>query len=153
MYASARDGYASYDERDREGDMRPIFESILKEVPAPKGDVDAPLQVLFSSLDYDDYVGRMGIGRIERGTIRQNEPLVLCKADGSEEKVKVSKLYVYEGLARKEVKEPVRKSKRPAPARSSVSPASRTSTSARPPATPSTWNPWSSSRSTNPPSP
>ena len=105
VYASARDGYASYDERDREGDMRPIFESILKEVPAPKGDVDAPLQVLFSSLDYDDYVGRMGIGRIERGTIRQNEPLVLCKADGSEEKVKVSKLYVYEGLARKEVKE------------------------------------------------
>ncbi len=94
-----------YAERDREGDMRPIFESILKEVPAPKGDVDAPLQVLFSSLDYDDYVGRMGIGRIERGTIRQNEPLVLCKADGSEEKVKVSKLYVYEGLARKEVKE------------------------------------------------
>ena len=88
VYASARDGYASYDERDREGDMRPIFESILKEVPAPKGDVDAPLQVLFSSLDYDDYVGRMGIGRIERGTIRQNEPLVLCKADGSEEKVK-----------------------------------------------------------------
>ncbi|MBQ2568447.1 MAG: translational GTPase TypA [Clostridia bacterium] len=105
VYASARDGYASYDERDREGDMRPIFESILKEVPAPKGDVDAPLQVLFSSLDYDDYVGRMGIGRIERGTIKQNEPLVLCKADGSEEKVKVSKLYVYEGLARKEVKE------------------------------------------------
>ena len=105
VYASARDGYASYDERDREGDMRPIFESILKEVPAPKGDVDAPLQVLFSSLDYDDYVGRMGIGRIERGTIRQNEPLVLCKADGTEEKVKVSKLYVYEGLARKEVKE------------------------------------------------
>ena len=105
VYASARDGYASYDEHDREGDMRPIFESILKEVPAPKGDVDAPLQVLFSSLDYDDYVGRMGIGRIERGTIKQNEPLVLCKADGSEEKVKVSKLYVYEGLARKEVKE------------------------------------------------
>ncbi|MBQ8063252.1 MAG: translational GTPase TypA, partial [Clostridia bacterium] len=60
---------------------------------------------LFSSLDYDDYVGRMGIGRIERGTIKQGEPLVLCKTDGAEEKVKVSKLYVYEGLGRREVKE------------------------------------------------
>jgi len=105
VFASAKDGYASYDSNARSGDMRPIFESIIKEIPAPKGDVDAPLQVLFSSLDYDDYVGRMGIGRIERGTIRQNEPMILCRRDGSQEKVKVSKLYVFEGLQKKEVKE------------------------------------------------
>ncbi|MDD5887081.1 MAG: translational GTPase TypA [Oscillospiraceae bacterium] len=105
VFASAKDGYASYDSNARSGDMCPIFESIIKEIPAPKGDVDAPLQVLFSSLDYDDYVGRMGIGRIERGTIRQNEPMILCRRDGSQEKVKVSKLYVFEGLQKKEVKE------------------------------------------------
>ncbi len=105
VFASAKDGYASYDSNARSGDMRPIFESIIKEIPAPKGDVDAPLQVLFSSLDYDDYVGRMGIGRIEHGTIRQNEPMILCRRDGSQEKVKVSKLYVFEGLQKKEVKE------------------------------------------------
>lgn len=103
VFASAKDGYASYDMRDREGDMRPIFESILKEIPAPKGDTEAPLQVLFSSLDYDDYVGRIGIGRIERGTIRQGEQVVLCSPEGKAEKVKVSKLYSYSGLNRVEV--------------------------------------------------
>ena len=105
IFASARDGYASYDMRDREGNMQPIFDEIIKEVPAPKGEVDEPLQVLFSSLDYDDYVGRLGIGRIERGTIRPNEQLSLCRRDGTVNKVKVSKLYVYEGLKRVEVQE------------------------------------------------
>ncbi len=103
VFASAKDGYASYDMRDREGDMRPIFESIVKEIPAPKGDVDAPLQVLFSSLDYDDYVGRIGIGRIERGTIRQGQQAILCNTEDKAEKVKISKLYTYEGLHRTEV--------------------------------------------------
>jgi len=105
VFASAKDGYASYDMRDREGDMRPIFESIIKEIPAPKGDDEAPLQVLFSSLDYDDYVGRIGIGRIERGVIKQGEQVALCDTDGNEKKVKVSKLYVFEGLKRTEVAE------------------------------------------------
>ena len=103
VFASAKDGYASYDMRDREGDMRPIFESIIKEIPAPKGDVDAPLQVLFSSLDYDDYVGRIGIGRIERGTIRQGQQAILCNTEDKAEKVKITKLYTYEGLRRTEV--------------------------------------------------
>ncbi len=103
VFASAKDGYASYDMRDREGDMRPIFESIIKEIPAPKGDIDAPLQVLFSSLDYDDYVGRIGIGRIERGTIRQGQQAILCNTEDKAEKVKITKLYTYEGLRRTEV--------------------------------------------------
>lgn len=105
VFASARDGYASYDMRDRSGDMKPIFEEIIKEIPAPKGEVDEPLQVLFSSLDYDDYVGRIGVGRIERGTIKQGEFVTLCKRDGRQENVKVSKLYVFEGLKRVEVPE------------------------------------------------
>ncbi|MDD6807207.1 MAG: translational GTPase TypA [Oscillospiraceae bacterium] len=105
VFASAKEGYASFDSRDREGDMRPIFESILKEIPAPKGDKEAPLQVLFSSLDYDDYVGRIGVGRIERGTIKKNMSVVLCKTDGTEQNVKVSKLYSYDGLKRVEVEE------------------------------------------------
>ena len=105
VFASAKDGYASYDMRDRDGDMRPIFESILKEVPAPKGETDEPLQVLFSSLDYDDYVGRIGIGRIERGTVHQGDSVILCRRDGSEGRVKISKLYAFEGLKRVEVTE------------------------------------------------
>ncbi len=103
VFASARDGYASYDSRDREGDMRPIFESILKEIPCPKGEDEEPLQVLFSSLDYDDYVGRIGIGRIERGTIKQGQQAILCNCEGKADKVKISKLYSYEGLRRVEV--------------------------------------------------
>ncbi|MCQ2488188.1 MAG: translational GTPase TypA [Clostridia bacterium] len=103
VFASAKEGYASFDSRDRAGDMRPIYESIIEEIPAPKGEVDEPLQVLFSSLDYDDYVGRIGVGRIERGTIKRNQQVVLCKADGSRENVKISKLYAFEGLKRVEV--------------------------------------------------
>ena len=105
VFASAREGYASFDSRDREGDMRPIFDSIIKEIPAPKGDKEAPLQVLFSSLDYDDYVGRIGVGRIERGTIKRNMPAVLCKDDGSKQNVRITKLYTYSGLKRIEVEE------------------------------------------------
>ena len=105
VFASARDGFASYDMDDREGNMEPIFESIVKEIPAPQGDLEGPAQVLFSSLDYDDYVGRLGIGRIERGTIKRNAPLVLCRRDGTQQNVKISKLYVFEGLSRAEVEE------------------------------------------------
>ena len=103
VFASAKEGYASFDSRDREGDMRPLFESILEEIPAPKGDREAPLQVLFSSLDYDDYIGRIGVGRIERGTVKRNQQVTLCKADGSTQNVKISKLYTFEGLRRTEV--------------------------------------------------
>lgn len=103
VFASAKEGYASFDSRDREGDMRPIYESIIEEIPAPKGEVDEPLQVLFSSLDYDDYIGRIGVGRIERGTIKRNQQVVLCKADGTQKNVKISKLYTFEGLKRTEV--------------------------------------------------
>ncbi|MEG0546199.1 MAG: translational GTPase TypA [Oscillospiraceae bacterium] len=103
VYASARDGYASSDPDAREGDMRPLFEAIIEHVESPDGDINAPLQVLFSSLDYDDYIGRIGIGRVERGKINQNDKVVLCKTDGTKENVKISKLYQFEGLKRVEV--------------------------------------------------
>ena len=100
IFASGKGGYASYDMRDREGDMRPIFDSIIKEVPAPVGDTEGPLQVLFSSLDYDDYVGRIGVGRIERGSIKMGQRVTLCRRDGSQENVKIANLYTFKGLNR-----------------------------------------------------
>ncbi len=105
VYASAKDGYASADPTVREGDMRPLFDAILKNIAPPEGDADAPLQVLFSSLDYDDYIGRIGVGRVQRGRIVRNEPIVLCKTDGSRENFKISRLYQFEGLKRVEVEE------------------------------------------------
>lgn len=105
VYASAKDGYSSLDPDVREGDMRPLFDSILQNIESPEGDIDAPLQVLFSSLDYDDYIGRIGIGRVERGRIKRNDTVVLCKTDGTQENVKISRLYQFEGLKRVEVEE------------------------------------------------
>ncbi|MBR5246665.1 MAG: translational GTPase TypA [Clostridia bacterium] len=103
IYASGRDGYSSLDPCVREGDMRPLFDAIIEYVDAPVGDKEAPLQVLFSSLDYDDYIGRIGVGRVERGTIKRNDNLVLCKTDGSEQNVKISRMYQFDGLKRVEV--------------------------------------------------
>ncbi len=103
VYASAKDGYSSLDPDVREGDMRPLLDAILEHISAPEGDIDGPLQILFSSLDYDDYIGRIGVGRVERGKILRGENVVLCKQDGKQENVKISRLYQFEGLKRVEV--------------------------------------------------
>lgn len=103
VYASAKDGYSSLDPDVREGDMRPLLDAILEHISAPEGDIDGPLQILFSSLDYDDYIGRIGVGRVERGKILRGENVVLCKQDGRQENVKISRLYQFEGLKRVEV--------------------------------------------------
>jgi len=103
VYASARDGYTSLDENESGGDMRPLLDAILEHISPPGGDPDGPLQVRFSSLEYDDYVGRIGVGRVERGHIARGQSVVLCKTDGSEETVKISRLYQFEGLKRVEV--------------------------------------------------
>ena len=78
VYASARDGYSGLDPDDLGTDMQPLFDTIISSVPAPGGDDEGPLQVLFSTLDYDDYVGRIGVGRIQSGRIRRNQTAVLC---------------------------------------------------------------------------
>ena len=103
VYASARDGYSSLDENVRSGDMRPLLDAILEHIEPPAGDANEPLQILFSSLDYDDYIGRIGVGRVERGKVAKNQSIVLCKTDGTTQNVKVSRLYQFEGLNRVEV--------------------------------------------------
>ncbi len=106
VFASARGGYASLDPDAREGDMVPLFETIIKNIDAPKGSPDEPLQALISTIDYSEYVGRIGIGKIERGTLRVNdEVVVLNGTDDVQKKVRITKLYEFEGLNRVEVKE------------------------------------------------
>ena len=103
VYASAKDGYSSLDSNVREGDMRPLLDSILENIEPPKGDMNGPLQIRFSSLDYDDYIGRIGVGRVERGSVKHGQQVVLCKTDGTTQNVRISKLYQFEGLKRVEV--------------------------------------------------
>ena len=98
VYASGRDGYASLDDSVREGDMRPLLDAILENIEPPKGDINGPTQILFSSLDYDDYVGRIGIGRVERGSVKQGQAVVLCNNEGERKNVRISRLYQFEGL-------------------------------------------------------
>ncbi len=102
VYASARDGYASLTPDVRGEDMKPLFEKIIEEIPAPEGEPDAPLQLLFSNIDYDDYVGRIGIGRVERGSCKTGQTVILCHNDGTCKNARITKLYQFEGLKRVE---------------------------------------------------
>ncbi|HOM01235.1 MAG TPA: translational GTPase TypA [Acetivibrio sp.] len=102
VYASSREGYAIYNLGDEPKNLEPLFETLISHVPAPKGFTDKPLQFLVSNIDYDDYVGRIAVGRVERGTIKTGQQAVLCKKDGSTENVKISRLYVFNGLKRVE---------------------------------------------------
>ena len=103
VYASGRDGYAALTPDVREGDMQPLLQAIIDNIDAPSGDETQPLQLLFSSLDYDDYVGRIGVGKVERGSVKMGQNVVICKQDGTTQNVKVSRLYQFEGLRRAEV--------------------------------------------------
>ncbi|MEJ2316139.1 MAG: translational GTPase TypA [Gammaproteobacteria bacterium] len=103
IYASAINGYASDDDSVREGDMTPLFEAIVKNCPPPEVDPEAPFQMQISNLDYNSYVGAIGVGRIKRGTVRPNQQIVVVKADGSRYKAKVGLVYGYLGLERHEV--------------------------------------------------
>ena len=105
VYASARDGYATTDPHQKGTDMKPLFEAIINEIPAPQGDIDGPMQILFSNIDYDQFVGRIGIGRVERGKVKSGQNAVLCCRDGSTKNVKITKLYQFEGLNRVETEE------------------------------------------------
>ncbi len=105
VYASAKDGYASDDPYEKGEDMTPLFNAIINEIPAPEGDPDGGLQLLLSNIDYDQFVGRIGVGRVERGTVKNGQQAVLCHSDGTTTKVKVAKLYQFEGLKRVESEE------------------------------------------------
>jgi len=103
VYASALEGYASTDSDTREGDMTPLFEAIVAHVSPPAVDVDGPLQLQVSSLDYDPYVGVLGIGRVQRGSVRANEPVSIVSADGSLRNARVLELYGFHGLERQKI--------------------------------------------------
>ena len=103
VYASARDGYATLDLNQPSNNLEPLFECILKYVPAPSGDIEGPLQVLISSLDYDDYIGRIAIGRVERGTIKKDQQVVICRKNQIIQNVKISSLQNFQGLKRTDI--------------------------------------------------
>ena len=105
VYASSRDGYAVLNTEDERKNLEPLLNAIVEFVPAPVGDMDKPLQLLVSNIDYDEYVGRVGIGRIDRGKIRLGQQCVVCKKDGKTVQSKVSKLYTFQGLKRVEAME------------------------------------------------
>ncbi len=105
VYASGKQGIASLD-LDKPGtDLKPLFETIIKNIEPPKCDLDGTMQMLVSNIDYDDYVGRIAIGRVERGKIQLGMPIAICKKDDKIENARVTKLYTYDGLKRIEVEE------------------------------------------------
>lgn len=105
VYASAREGIASYSADEPGKDMKPLFDTILEHIPAPEGDPDAGLQVLISTIDYNEYVGRIGVGKIDNGTIKLNQDAILVNHHEPDKqvKVKIGKLYEYDGLKRVDV--------------------------------------------------
>lgn len=107
VYASAKAGVASMEPEKPGTSMEPLFETILNYIPAPEGDPDAGTQVLISTIDYNEYVGRIGVGKVDNGTIRVNQDVVICNhhEPDKQSKVKVSKLYEFDGLNKVEVKE------------------------------------------------
>ena len=108
LFCSGRQGTASYSPDVPGKDLRPLFETILEYIPAPEQNVDAPFQMLVSSIDYNEFVGRIAIGRIERGVIRQNEEIAVCnyhQPDAPAKKAKAVSMYEFEGLQRVPVTE------------------------------------------------
>ncbi|GAA9835812.1 translational GTPase TypA [Helicobacter pylori] len=103
VYAAARDGYAMKSLDDEKKNLEPLFETILKHVPSPSGSVDEPLQMQIFTLDYDNYVGKIGIARVFNGSVKKNESVLLMKSDGSKENGRITKLIGFLGLARTEI--------------------------------------------------
>ena len=108
LFCSARQGICSYSPDVQGTDLKPLFETILEYIPAPEADKDAPFQMLVSAIDYNDFVGRVAIGRIERGTLKQNQEVALCNYHDPEavlRKAKATAIYEFEGLTRQAVTE------------------------------------------------
>ncbi|EMH07937.1 translational GTPase TypA [Helicobacter pylori] len=103
VYAAARDGYAMKNLDDEKKNLEPLFETILEHVPSPSGSVDEPLQMQIFTLDYDNYVGKIGIARVFNGSVKKNESVLLMKSDGSKENGRITKLIGFLGLARTEI--------------------------------------------------
>lgn len=104
VYAAARDGIAKLSMDDDSTTLEPLFELLIDEIPAPQGDIDGPLQIMVTTLDYDDYVGRIAIGRVIRGKVRNGQQVLILNGE-TERKAKIARLYTYEGLKRTETQE------------------------------------------------
>ncbi|MEG2158272.1 MAG: translational GTPase TypA [Clostridia bacterium] len=100
IYASAKQGWSTYDPTVPGKDMKPLLDTIVKEIPAPVGDLDKGLQLLICNIDYDDYVGRIGVGQIVRGSVAIGQQAMVCHRDNSFNTTKIARLYQYEGLRR-----------------------------------------------------
>src|ERR1700689_5459073 len=100
LYTIAKTGVAKKSLEDESTDLRPLFESILQNIPPPVGDPDGVFQMLIANLDYSDYLGRLGIGRVFNGTLHRGDDVAIAKRDGSMEKTRITKLYSFEGLKR-----------------------------------------------------
>src|SRR5574339_222772 len=98
LYTSARAGTSSRSANEPDSDLRPMFDAIIDDVPPPRGDVNAPLQMLVANLDSSDYLGRIAIGRIFNGRVKVGDAISVCKLDGSIQKTTVTKLFTFEGL-------------------------------------------------------
>lgn len=103
IYASSKQGWATNDLNKKTDNMNDLCDVILSEIPAPEGDPDAGLQTVMCNIDYDEYVGRIGIGKITRGTIKDGQPVVVCHPDGTTTNGRIARLYQFEGLKRIEV--------------------------------------------------
>ena len=102
IFASGRDGYATYSPDIAGTDMKPLFDAIVKEIDPPEGDTEGPLQILFTNIEYDDYLGRIGVGRVIRGSVKTGQAVALCHKDGKTSNVKIAKMFMYRGLKRYE---------------------------------------------------
>ncbi|MGH1361967.1 MAG: translational GTPase TypA [Calditrichia bacterium] len=102
IYASGRDGWAANEADERTDNLEALFDTIIEKVPAPKF-IEGPTQMQITSIDYNDYIGRVGIGRVHRGDVRQNQPLVILKQNGKSQAVSVKKLQSFEGIGRETV--------------------------------------------------
>ena len=105
VFASGRDGYATLNPETPGTDMKPLFEAMINEIDPPEGDVDAPLQILFTNIEYDEYLGRIGVGRVIRGKVKAGQTVAVCHKDGTSTNVKIAKLFMYRGLKRYEAEE------------------------------------------------
>ena len=105
IFTSGRDGWATLSPEQPTADLTSLYELIKNYIPCPNGEKDAPFQMLVSNIDYDDYTGRIAIGKVERGSIKLNNPVSVCKQDGSVMTSKLSKLYIHNGLKRESVEE------------------------------------------------
>ncbi|MGB9780601.1 translational GTPase TypA [Caldanaerobacter sp.] len=105
VYTSGKEGIAMLDLKEESHDLRPLFETIIKYIPAPSGDMEGPLQIIVTTLDYDEYIGRIAIGKVIRGKIKVGDEVAICKLNGNIQKFTINNIYQFEGLKRVPVEE------------------------------------------------